>query len=476
MFKKRFWLSGLLLLVSHFCAAENNPQPQSKQLNVLMISVDDLNDWVGVLGGHPQASTPNIDRLAQRGMLFTNAHTPSPVCNSARTAIMTGLMPSTTGIYRNGVSAKQTVNKHLTISESFKQNGYYTAGAGKLLHLFYYKAGAWDEHMGRFPDPKAKGKDSYRIAGDQFMVGQLANTDEDKTMDVQTTDWVIKRIMQKRDKPFFIAAGIYRPHVPWLAPKKYFDEFPPETLTRPLVKDDDLDDVGEIAFKFAMTNADQDKTQIIPADINDSTHAKIVSQNEWGRAMQAYLASVKHADNQVGRILDALDNSPYKDNTAIVLWSDHGWHFGEKQHWRKGTLWEEATRIPFIISIPGQTTAGSRSDEAVSLIDLFPTLIDSMGFSTTAKLSGESLLPMLQDPTASKKSPAITEYYEGNVAVRDDRYRFIHYINGDEELYDHQVDPQEWTNLANNPEFLSIKKQLATWLPKKFIPEKTSLH
>jgi arylsulfatase A-like enzyme len=440
----------------------NKPEP----LNVLMISVDDLNDWVGALGGHPQAKTPNIDKLAQRGMLFTNAHAPSPVCNSSRTSIMTGLLPSTTGIYENGQPSRRVIENNFTINEMFKQQGYFTAGAGKILHLFYHKKNAWDKTIGKLPDVKSNPKEMIKIA-DQFKAHPYANHLESKSQDASMTSWVIEEIQKPRTKPFFIAAGIYRPHLPWRIPQKYFDAFPEKDLQKPTVNLDDLSDLGPIAFKWAMKGPDQQSYAPV-SDVTDGPHGRIDAAGDWGKGMQAYLASIMFADAQIGRILDALESSPAKDNTAIVLWSDHGWHLGEKMHWRKGTLWEESTRVPFIFYIPGVTTGNSRSHEAVSIIDLFPTLAEIIKVSLPIQLDGQSLLPIIKDPNKQKESPAIIEYGKRNIAIRGDRYRYIQYSDGAVELYDHQTDPNEWTNLASDTNYADIIARLSKSIPQNF--------
>lgn len=337
----------------------DNQKIDTKNYNVLFISVDDLNDWVGVLGGHPNASTPNIDRLANRGMLFTNAHTASPVCNSSRAAVMTGLLPSTTGIYRNGVPSKPVVNKNVTISEVYKNNGFYTAGSGKLLHLFNYKKGAWDDVKKRFPDAIADKREVYSVGG-EFNIHPLKNNLENETMDARTVSWVIDKLQQPHDKPFFIAAGIYRPHVLWRVPQRFYAEFPEENIVIPSTIENDLDDVGSIGMAWALQGKDQVKDDKADS-LENSAHSNIKRAGHWQLGMQAYLASIKHADTQVGRLLDALDTTGLTEKTIIVLWSDHGWHLGEKNHWRKSTLWEESTRVPLIVSVPGLTKANSRS-------------------------------------------------------------------------------------------------------------------
>ena len=440
---------------------------QEAARNVLFIMLDDLNDWVGVMGGHPDAQTPNMDRLAQRGMLFTNAHANSPVCNSSRASMMTGLLPSTTGIYSNGVSQERFIKTTPTMADMFKAQGYYTAGVGKLLHGFYYNPKSWHTFKKKFPDPHANKAAIYPIAN-QFKIHPLDDEEEANTMDALAVSWAIEQLNHKQDKPFFLGVGIYRPHVVWRVPKKFYLAFPEESIDYPLVKDDDLNDVGSTGFEWAMTG--QDSTEPVK-DVAKGPHAQIVKAGHWQKGMQAYLASIKHADHQVGRLLDALDASGHADHTIVVLSSDHGWHFGEKQHWRKGTLWEEATRVPLIISVPGMTKPGSRSHEAVSLVDLFPTLADLTGLNAPQNLQGNSLTPLLRDASAAKSAPAISEYYRGNVAIRDERYRLIEYANGEIELYDHQQDPNEWHNLASKPEFKSVIAQLSQWRPKQFAKE-----
>lgn len=249
----------------------------------------------------------------------------------------------------------------------------------------------------------------------------------------------------------FLASGISKPHLPWYVPQKYFDLYPLESVTLPTINENDLDDVPPAAVHMAKPDGD---------------HRKVIEHDQWRRAVQGYLASISFADAVLGRILNAYDASPWKDNTIIVLWSDHGWHLGEKLHWRKFSLWEEATRNALMIVAPGVTTPGSRSHQAVDLMGVYPTLTELCGLPERAEIEGASLVPLLRNPDAERKRPALTTFGQGNHSIRAERWRYTRYNDGGEELYDHSDDPLEWTNLATRPEYTAIKKELAQWLPK----------
>ncbi|MHC4401721.1 MAG: sulfatase-like hydrolase/transferase, partial [Planctomycetota bacterium] len=231
---------------------------------------------------------------------------------------------------------------------------------------------------------------------------------------------------------------------------KYFDGYPLDEIVLPEVKDDDLDDVPDLGRRMARPEGD---------------HHKVVTTNNWEKAVQGYLASITYVDGQVGRLLDALDKRPDAKNTVIVLWTDHGWHLGEKLHWRKFTLWEEAGRVPLVFVVPNLTTPG-RCDRTVSLLDVYPTLADVCGLPVGGPLEGKSLKPLLANPQAEWNRPVVTTHGFMNHAVRSERYRYIRYSDGTEELYDHENDPMEWTNRAGDPKLARVKKELAEWLPK----------
>ncbi len=433
----------------------------AKKPNVLFIAVDDLNDWIGSLGGHPDARTPNIDRLAARGVLFTRAYTAAPACNPSRAALLTGIRPSTSGVYNNHQPWKPVIPDAVTLPQLFKENGYHVAGSGKIFHDRFMSSGkmtaayvdyseSWHEFVPKGPDIVPEG---YPVSGIPNMMffdwGPLPITD-DAMDDHRVVSWAIQQLNKRHEKPLFLACGTYRPHLPWYAPQKYFDMFPLDQITLPKILDQDLDDVPPMGHQIAQPG----------------THNKVIESNNYRKAVQGYLASIAFADAQIGRLIDALDRSPLAKNTIIVLWGDHGWHLGEKQHWRKFTLWEEAARTPLIMVVPGMTQPGTRCNRTVSLLDIYPTLAELGDLPINSSLEGVSLRPLLENPDAEWKRPALTTHGPNNHAVRSERWRYIRYSDGTEELYDHLADPMEWTNLAGDPHYADAKKELAQWLPE----------
>ena len=429
----------------------------SPRRNVLFIAVDDLNDWIGCLGGHPDSRTPNFDRLAKRGVLFTKAYCAAPLCNPSRAALMTGLRPSSTGIYDNNQPFRQSpVSKDaVTLSAYFRAHGYKAMGSGKIYHDAFPDPPSWDEYAPaldkqKFPDPSPEKTPANGIPGTgHFDWGPVKNPDSDMG-DYKTVDYVTGQLKQKQDKPFFLACGLFRPHLPWYVPEKYFDMYARDNIALPSVKDDDLDDVPPIGKKMAKPDGD---------------HKKVIQHGQWRRAVQSYLASIAFTDGQLGRVLDALDASAYRDNTTIVLWSDHGWHLGEKLHWRKFALWEEATHNVMMMVAPGITKPGMRCDRPVNLLDIYPTLVELHGLPPKKGLEGVSLVPLLKNPAATWDRPALTTFGRNNHSVRNERFRYIRYSDGTEELYDHVDDDLEWHNLASNPHYETVKRDLARWLP-----------
>ncbi|NQU51516.1 MAG: sulfatase [Bacteroidetes bacterium] len=471
--RNNIFFKTILLIVGFGLIAICSVAKEKQQPNVLFVAFDDLNDWQGCLFGHPQTYTPNINRLAEKGVLFTNAHCAGTMCCPSRASMITGLRPSTTGIYKNTDTPldlyknKQTLNKH------FKENGYFVAGAGKILHKFYYEADDWHEYVGKHngkdiignrenPEPENITNFSENIMWGPF------NSPDSLTFDGKSVEWIAERINRKHDKPFFLACGIFRPHIPLFNPQKYFDQHPLEEIKLPLVKDNDMDDIPLSGrnIAYSITNFTKDD------DLNNSEnkeHEGIKKAGLWDDAVQAYLASVSYADAQFGRLLEALENSPYADNTIIVLWSDHGWHLGEKEHWRKATLWEEVTRVPLIIYAPNKAT-NSRCAQPVSLIDVYPTLIELCGLPQVEGLDGQSLVPQLENPKTKRVVPAISSLTPNFHSVRDKQFRYISYGGGQEELYDHSKDPEEWTNVANDPNYVEVKNKLKVFVPKNAIP------
>lgn len=443
------------LLLGHAPRAET---AQAKPPNVLFIAIDDLNDWVGFLGGHPQARTPNLDRLASRGVAFTNAHAVAPACNPSRTALLTGIRPSTSGVYYNGQNWRDALPDAVTLPQHFMAHGYRTMGAGKVFHG-EPDARSWHEY---FPSlerlkPSDPHPDDTPVNGIflalNFDWGPV-QADDAEMGDAQVVSWVIDQLSRPQEEPFFLAAGIYRPHLPWYVPQEYFDAYPLESIQLPPVIESDLDDVPEAGTAL----------------ISSWDHSRVVDSGQWKAAVQGYLASVAFADAQLGRLLDAFEASPYVDDTIVVLWSDHGWHLGEKEHWRKFALWERATRIPLIMVAPGTTTPGTLAANPVSLLDVYPTLVDLAGLPVSGHLEGRSLRPLLEEPQAAWTRPALTTHGPGNHSLRSERYRYIRYADGGEELYDHASDPNEWTNLASDPALGGVKAELAPWIPDSDAP------
>lgn len=439
----------------------------AKRPNVLFIAMDDLNDWVGCLGGHPQTKTPNIDRLAKSGVLFTNAHCPAPSCNPSRTAIFTGVPPYRSGLYNNAQKLRDVLPRAELLPRHFSRNGYWSAGSGKLLHYIidpqswddYFPEKAKDDPFPRTFDPPNR-PISLPVGGpwqyNETDWAALDVTDEQYGGDWLVTKWIGEQLQRAHDKPFFLACGIYKPHEPWFVPKEYFAPFPLEAIqVGPGYKADDLDDVPPAGQKLA----------------RNRYFEHIQKEGQWRKGIQAYLASIHFADAMVGRVLDALEKSPQRDNTIVVLWSDHGWHLGEKEHWQKYTGWRLCSRVPLIIRVPKGapglpegTTAGAVCDRAVSLTDLFRTLTDLCGLpaSQNKDASERSLLPLLRDPKAAWPHAAITQLQTPDTySVSHDHWRYIHYTNGDEELYDIAADPHEWTNLLHGKPTTELQARAA---------------
>lgn len=434
---------------------------QAKPPNVLFIAIDDLNDWVGFLGGHPEALTPNMDALAKRGRNFTNAHCAIPVCSASRASVMSGVAATTHGSYELGPRYEElpALNDVPTIQRYFKDHGYYTLAGGKVLHHGFdgKLAGAIDRSFGR--KKSRRPKKAMNRPSDWSKAWDWGKYPEKDTEmgDFQLATTAAEALQEDFDQPFFMSLGFFRPHVPLFVPAKWFDLYDLEKLTLPNHPESDLDDLPENFL-----------------GINDyaaaPTHAKVVEHGKQRSLTQAYLASISFVDHCVGIVMDALESSPHAENTLIVLWSDHGFHLGEKQHWAKRTLWEESTRVPFLFAGPG-IKPGEACLEAVSLLDIYPTLVELCKLPSNPRLEGVSLAPQLSDPMASRERPAITSSYFGNHSIRTRDWRLIVYKDGAEELYDHRNDPDEFHNLAQDPAHKTKRDQLAQWLPKEGAPE-----
>ncbi|WP_193214518.1 sulfatase [Luteolibacter marinus] len=429
--------------------------------DVLLIAVDDLNDWVGCLEGHPDVKTPNIDALASRGVLFTNAHCQAPLCNPSRTSLLSGLRPGRTGIYGLAPFIR-TVPEFADIEllpGYFRKHGYATGIGGKVFHTY--------------PDPRFRPRDFDAwgpactfgpLPPEKFVQtpsplrlvdwGVFPARDEEQN-DHAIADWAISRLKEKSVRPRLVAVGFGKPHVPCFASQQWFDLYPADSIRLPEVPPDDLDDVPPFA-------------RYLHWDLPEPRLQWLRESGEWKALVRAYLACVSYVDSEIGRVLKALDESGAADNTIVVLFSDHGWHLGEKGISGKNSLWERSTRVPLVIAGPG--IRPGRCGEAVELLDLYPTLAELAGLPLPTGLDGVSLRPQLKDPSAPRERPAITTANQGNHSVRDRHWRYIRYADGSEELYDHRQDPHEWTNLAADPAHAADKARLSAWLPDHDAP------
>ena len=453
-------LLGLMLSASAAFAQE------PAKPNVLFIAMDDLNDWIGCLGGHPQTRTPNLDRLAKSSVLFTNAHCAAPSCNPSRTAIMTGISPGRSGLYTNNQPMRLVLPDAKLLPVLLRDHGYAALGSGKILHYFT-DARSWDAY---YPDartespipftlyPKVRPVSLPRAGTWQYVEtdwGPLDATDEEYGGDSLVAKHVGEQLSKKHDKPFFLACGLYRPHEPWFVPKKYFEPFPLDTIQLPPgYKEDDLDDLSAEGKRRGANRYFE----------------HIQANKQWKQGIQGYLAAIHYSDAMLGRVLDALDKSPHKDNTIVVLWSDHGWHLGEKQHWQKYTAWRACTRVPLMIRVPGLTKPAV-CDRPTNLLSLMPTLLELTGTPAHKECDGPSLVPLLKDPQAKWDHVSVT-YLDtpGSFGLSADGWRYIKYTTGDEELYQTAADPHEWTNLAGKPEHQEKLAALRKLAPTSFAP------
>lgn len=466
------WTLALTIVVVGTGLLPGTALSHAKKPNVLFISVDDLNDWIGCLGGHPQAKTPNIDRLAASAMLFTNAHCAAPSCNPSRTAIMTGVSPHKSGLYNNRQKMRAVLPDAELLPKCFSRHGYWSAGSGKILHYFI-DAKSWDEYYPpketEDPFPRTlypKNRPVNLPVGGPWQYREtdwaaLDASDEEFGGDWLVSKWIGEQLGKKHDKPFFLACGIYRPHEPWFVPRKYFDLFPLEDIVLPPgYKEDDLNDLPESGRK-------RGPNRYFP---------HIRKHDQWKQGIQGYLASIAFADAMVGHVLNALENGPHYQDTIVVLWSDHGWHLGEKQHWQKYTAWRACTRVPLIVRVPpgtpglpNGTEAGRTCSQPVNLLSLYPTLNELAGLPARNNLDGPSLVQLLGDPKARWPHASITYLDEpGSYGLSGQRWRYIHYANGDEELYDTHADPYEWVNLAEKPKYTKQIERLKAMAPTRF--------
>ncbi|WP_162006828.1 sulfatase [Roseimaritima sediminicola] len=454
--------------------------PAVSRPNVLFICVDDLNDYISPLADHPGVRTPNFEWLAKRSVTFTNAHCAAPACHPSRVAVLTGVHPVKSGLYENLFRAHGPRWRHespvledaVVLSQHFRDHGYHAAGGGKVFHTLQWTPGdsqndpsAWDTYRGDPLDP---------ISGDWPRPAFVRTTNQNRGFvgkrplnfylfgaaplelgpeqgDGAVVDWAIDRLQSPPDQPLFLAVGLFRPHIPWEVPAQWFDLYPVERVQLPQYREDDLED----AYSHG----------------RESWHRWVTDNDQWRHLMRGYLASISYVDHQLGRLLDGLDASPLADNTVVVLWSDHGFHIGEKENWEKFALWQQTTRVPLFIHAPDLSQDGARTQQPTTLTDLYPTLCELAGLPVPPQCTGTSLVPQMREPSAVDDRVSLTSFVFKDTGRRpshgisDRRYRYIRYHDGFEELYDLQRDPHEFHNLAGQVEYAAVRQRLSARLP-----------
>jgi arylsulfatase A-like enzyme len=477
----RIILPSILLALGLPLAALEKTRP-----SVLFIAIDDLNDYISPLDNHPGIQTPHFDRLARRSVTFTNAHCAAPACHPSRVAVMTGVHPTASGLYRNLFGSHGPRWRHespalenaVVLSQHFRDHGYRSVGGGKIFHALQWTPGdsqndpaAWDAYRGDPLDPISRDWPRPDFGGrsqddgfigkrplSHFLFGAAPLELGPGQGDGAVVDWAAAEMKTAGVQPLFLAVGLFRPHIPFEVPQRWFDLYPPDQVRLPESPADDLADAR--------------------SHERESWHEWVTVNDQWRHLMRGYLASISYVDHEVGRLLDALDASPIAGNTIVVLWADHGFHIGEKENWEKFALWEQTTRVPLFIHAPGVSLDGGSSPEPATLTDLYPTLCELAGLPVPPQCTGRSLVAQLKDPMAISDGIALTSYtfnrdQSPSHAVRDPRYRYIRYPDGFEELYDLEKDRGEFRNLAADPAHATVKATLAARLPVDAAPNRT---
>ena len=474
-----------LLLLLGSCSGLD--KQQRTQPNIVFISIDDLNDWVGFLG-YEQVKTPHMDRLAARGFSFSNAHCPAPVCGPSRTAILSGMRPVTSGIYDNNIKFSRDLPQVVSLPEHFKNNGYQVYGIGKLFHgsTANVPTTAFDAYGGKlgsaapftssdlqiskqnpYHEISKLGKtfklplngmpaDRYWNRANTFDWGPIDLPDS-LFSDRQSVDWSIDKLHKIKDQPFLLTLGFERPHQPLFNPKRFHDMYLLNEVELPKTPADDLRDLPQRAKQLALYPKTSGK------------HETVVKYGQWENAVASYLASVSFVDELVGDLVKALETLKLKNNTWIVLWSDHGWHLGEKSHWGKATGWYRSTRVPFLIIPPAGSTDYKKAIEIknmVNLLDLAPTMADIAGIPKKTSWEGRSLMPLLREEASDWEEVSLTTFSIGSHTISTPDWQLISYFDGSFELYDLVNDPNQFKNIAYLPESKIVLEQL-----KKHIPE-----
>ncbi len=467
MFKQNYNKNKLIYLGMAPCLMFNQAQgevqkTEDEKPNVLFIIMDDMCDWVNFLGGHEQVITPNLDRLADRGIVFSNAYTAVPLSNPSRAALLTGIQPYVSGIYNNEheISDFPTANNSLFMPQHFRNNGYKTIMSGKVFHTKpsgMVLNNMWDDktNMDGGYGPWVVNQTLPPSLQNKWNNFEAWNGPDTDFPDVKNSQKIINFINQSHEKPFFAAMGFYRPHTPYTAPKRYFDMYNVDTIKVPETIPNDLDDLPA----YAINNFIRNRNYVNLLKSTDNCYQLMV---------RAYLACVSFADDRIGMILNALDASRYANNTWIVLVGDNGFHLGQKERWGKSALWREACHVPFIVVPPksNSTIQAGTCQTPVSLIDIYPTLVEACNLPAVEnQLAGNSLMPLLQNTSATWDIASISTYLPGNFVIHQNQWNYIRYANGSHELYNIDIDENEFTNLAGKPEYKHMVDSLAKFLP-----------
>ena len=460
----------IVFFVFQLIGCTKNDKELINHPNVLFIALDDMNDWTEPLAGNSQALTPNMNAFKKEAVNFTRNYCTSPGCNPSRSTLLTGLHTFNSGMYSNYQDWRKVplLKNRPTLSHYFRQNGYFTAGAGKIFHYSQVDTMAWDEYYPSIKNPMPKeflpenrpvNMESFKYMYNMFDWTGLEIPDEE-TADFKSVQYISQQLAKNHEKSFFLACGIYRPHLPWYVPQKYFDLFPLDKIQLPKLLENDTADLGQRAKELITRGGNY--------------HKHVIKSGQWKNAIQGYLASIAYADAMLGILLNNLKNSPFAENTIVVVWSDHGWQLGEKMHWRKFALWENVTRTVMMIkvpegltSMPGGSAKNKSTTSLTSLLDIYPTLVELCQLPERNDLDGKSLIPLLKNPEQNISRPIITTYDYGDYSVRHENWHLIKYIDDSEELYDLKNDPEEWHNLADVDSLMEIKNKLIAFIPKK---------
>ncbi len=459
---------------------------RAKEPNVLFIALDDMNEWFGYLGVNPDVKTPNVDRLAAQGMAFSNAVCASPVCNPSRTAFLTGMRPTTSGCYMLNDYLEDSPKRHegIPFPLHFKNNGYHTMAGGKVDHdgkgnveqaiQKTFSESMWSENAGFFNGQQFGLHSPYSecmtetpgVHSFASHWGPLDKDVEDDLSDVHVTRWACEQLKRDYDKPFLLGVGFFRPHLPLVAPKRFFDMYSDkESLWLPPTGPAEMEGMSAPARQMSLASWQ---------DYGLGCHRQVMEQGKRRDITQAYLACISFVDDCIGRVLEALEESHYADSTIVVLASDNGWGLGEHFHWKKWSVFDNAARIPFIIKAPGMGSGGQPCEAGVDLTDIYPTLVDLCGLPDPGHLDGETLRPLLSAEATVRERPGMTSFGPHNYSLRTAHYRYTRYADGSEELYDYSKDPWEHDNVAQRSGYEEVKEGLARWLPENPAPSLSS--